>query len=58
MQAAAIDHPGGPEVLGVDGAGIVAAVGTLAVQFAKLRGARVLAIASGEDGISLVQRIR
>jgi len=32
-------------------------VGTLAVQFAKLRGARVLAIASGEDGVSLVRRL-
>ncbi len=32
-------------------------VGTLAVQFAKLRGARVLAIASGEDGVSLVKRL-
>lgn len=30
-------------------------VGTLAVQFAKLRGARVLAIASGDDGVSLVR---
>ena len=32
-------------------------VGTLAVQFAKLRGARVLAIASGEDGVALVRRL-
>jgi len=32
-------------------------VGTLAVQFAKLRGARVLAIASGDDGVSLVRRL-
>lgn len=32
-------------------------VGTLAVQFAKLRGARVLAIGSGNDGVSLVQRL-
>jgi len=32
-------------------------VGTLAVQFAKLRGARVLAIASGGDGVSLVRRL-
>jgi NADPH:quinone reductase len=32
-------------------------VGTLAVQFAKLRGAKVLAIASGEDGVSLVRRL-
>jgi NADPH:quinone reductase len=32
-------------------------VGTLAVQFAKLRGARVLASASGPDGIALVRRL-
>jgi len=32
-------------------------VGTLAVQFAKLRGARVLAIASGDDGVNLVRRL-
>lgn len=32
-------------------------VGTLAVQFAKLRGARVLAIASGDDGVSLVRSL-
>jgi len=32
-------------------------VGTLAVQFAKLRGARVLAIASGDDGVSLVRQL-
>ncbi len=32
-------------------------VGTLAVQFAKLREARVLAVASGEDGVALVQRL-
>lgn len=32
-------------------------VGTLAVQFAKLRGARVLASASGPDGVSLVRRL-
>jgi NADPH:quinone reductase len=30
-------------------------VGTLAIQFAKLRGARVLATASGQDGIELVR---
>lgn len=30
-------------------------VGTLAIQFAKLRGARVLATASGEDGLELVR---
>ena len=32
-------------------------VGTLAVQFAKLRGARVLAVASGQDGVELVRRL-
>ena len=33
------------------------AVGTLAIQFAKLRGARVLATASGDDGVALVRRL-
>lgn len=37
--------------------GASGAVGTLAVQFARLRGARVLAIASGDDGVSLVKRL-
>jgi len=32
-------------------------VGMLAVQFAKLRGARVLAIASGSDGVALARRL-
>jgi len=32
-------------------------VGTLAVQFAKARGARVLAAASGADGVALVRRL-
>jgi NADPH:quinone reductase-like Zn-dependent oxidoreductase len=32
-------------------------VGTLAVQFAKLRGARVLAVASGQEGVELVRRL-
>lgn len=32
-------------------------VGTLALQFAKLRGARVLATASGNDGVALVRRL-
>jgi NADPH:quinone reductase-like Zn-dependent oxidoreductase len=32
-------------------------VGTLAVQFAKLRGARVLASASGDDGVRLAKRL-
>ncbi|HEY3786264.1 MAG TPA: NADP-dependent oxidoreductase [Steroidobacteraceae bacterium] len=37
--------------------GASGAVGSLAVQFAKLRGAKVLAIASGDDGVSLVRRL-
>ncbi|HVW08778.1 MAG TPA: NADP-dependent oxidoreductase, partial [Bryobacteraceae bacterium] len=32
-------------------------VGTLALQFAKLRGARVLGVASGADGIELARRL-
>lgn len=32
-------------------------VGTLAVQFARMRGARVFATASGEDGVNLVRRL-
>jgi NADPH:quinone reductase-like Zn-dependent oxidoreductase len=32
-------------------------VGTLALQFAKLRGARVLATASGRDGVALARRL-
>jgi NADPH:quinone reductase-like Zn-dependent oxidoreductase len=32
-------------------------VGTLAVQFAKLRGARVLGVASGADGVDLVRKL-
>jgi NADPH:quinone reductase-like Zn-dependent oxidoreductase len=32
-------------------------VGTLAVQFARLRGAQVFATASGEDGVALVRRL-
>jgi NADPH:quinone reductase-like Zn-dependent oxidoreductase len=39
-------------VLGASGG-----VGSLALQFAKLRGARVLAIASGEDGRAFVRRL-
>ncbi len=37
--------------------GAAGGVGTLAVQFAKLRGARVLATVSGEDEIALVKRL-
>jgi NADPH:quinone reductase len=37
--------------------GAAGGVGTLAVQFAKLRGARLLATASGEDGLALVRRL-
>src|SRR4051812_1270921 len=37
--------------------GASGAVGTLALQFAKLRGARVLAIASGRDGTALARRL-
>jgi NADPH:quinone reductase-like Zn-dependent oxidoreductase len=37
--------------------GASGAVGTLAVQFAKLRGAKVLATASGDDGVALVRRL-
>jgi NADPH:quinone reductase-like Zn-dependent oxidoreductase len=37
--------------------GASGAVGSLAVQFAKLRGAKVLATASGDDGVALVTRL-
>jgi len=37
--------------------GAAGAVGALAVQFAKLRGARVLATASSEEGMALVSRL-
>lgn len=37
--------------------GASGAVGTLAVQFAKLSGARIFAGASGEDGVALVRRL-
>jgi NADPH:quinone reductase-like Zn-dependent oxidoreductase len=37
--------------------GATGGVGTLAVQFAKLRGARVLCTASGDDGIDLVRKL-
>lgn len=37
--------------------GASGAVGTLALQIAKVRGARVLATASGEEGVALVRRL-
>jgi NADPH:quinone reductase-like Zn-dependent oxidoreductase len=37
--------------------GAAGAVGTLAVQFAKLRGAKVLATATSDDGLALVSRL-
>jgi NADPH:quinone reductase-like Zn-dependent oxidoreductase len=37
--------------------GAAGGVGSLALQFAKMRGARVLATASGRDGIGLVRRL-
>jgi NADPH:quinone reductase-like Zn-dependent oxidoreductase len=37
--------------------GASGAVGTLAVQLAKVRGARVLATASGDEGVALVRRL-
>jgi NADPH:quinone reductase-like Zn-dependent oxidoreductase len=37
--------------------GATGGVGSLAVQFAKLRGARVLAVASGRDGVALARRL-
>lgn len=37
--------------------GASGAVGSLALQFAKLRGAKVLATASGDDGVSFVKRL-
>ncbi len=37
--------------------GAAGGVGSLAVQFAKLRGARVLATATGDDGVALARRL-
>lgn len=37
--------------------GAAGGVGSLAVQFAKLRGARVIATATGEDGVEFVRRL-
>ncbi|HWZ11502.1 MAG TPA: NADP-dependent oxidoreductase [Acidobacteriaceae bacterium] len=68
-QAGAIGTTGITALQGVDDAlqikkseaviihGASGGVGTLAVQFAKLRGARVFATASGDDGIRLVRRL-
>ena len=68
-QAGAIATTGLTALQGVDDAlhvkpgeavvvhGASGGVGTLAVQFAKLRGARVFATASGEDGVAVVRRL-
>jgi NADPH:quinone reductase-like Zn-dependent oxidoreductase len=37
--------------------GAAGGVGTLALQFAKLRGARILATATGRDGVALIKRL-
>jgi len=50
----------GESLSGTSGASdVITILGTegMAVQFAKLRGARVFAIASGEDGVALVRRL-
>ena len=69
MHAGAIPTTGLTALQGVDDAlhlrkgeavtihGASGGVGTLAVQFAKLRGARVFATASGKDGVALVLRL-
>ena len=66
-QAGAIATTGLTAIQGIDDAlhlkagdtlivhGATGGVGTLALQFAKLRGARVLATASGEDGLAFVK---
>ncbi len=68
-EAGAIPATGLTALQGIDGAlqlrrgesivilGASGGVGTLAVQFAKLRGARVLAIASGDDGVALARQL-
>lgn len=68
-QAGAISVTGLTALQGVDDAlhlkkgqsiiihGASGGVGTMAVQFAKLRGARVFATASGRDGVALVRRL-
>jgi NADPH2:quinone reductase len=48
-------HVKGGEAVVIHGAS--GGVGSLALQFAKLRGARVLATASGRDGIALARRL-
>jgi NADPH:quinone reductase-like Zn-dependent oxidoreductase len=69
QQAGAIPTTGLTALQGIDDAlhikrgesviihGAAGGVGTLAVQFAKLRGARLLATASGQDGLALVRRL-
>lgn len=69
QQAGAIPTTGLTALQGIDDAlrvkegervivhGASGAVGTLAVQFAKLRGARIFATASGEDGAALVRQL-
>jgi len=68
-QAGALPISGLTALQGIDGAlhlkkgeriiihGASGAVGTVAVQFAKARGALVLAVASGKDGVALVRRL-
>jgi NADPH:quinone reductase len=68
-QAGAVPTTGLTALQGVDDAlhlrkgesviihGASGGVGTLAVQFAQLRGARVLASASGKDGVALARRL-
>ncbi len=68
-QAGAIPTTGLTAIQGIDSAlelhrdesiiihGGSGGVGTLAIQFAKLRGARVFATASGKDGVALARRL-
>lgn len=67
--AGALGASGLTALQGIDGAlqikqgekliihGASGAVGTLAIQIARLRGAKVLATASGEDGVALVKQL-
>jgi NADPH:quinone reductase-like Zn-dependent oxidoreductase len=69
VQAGAIATTGLTAIQGIDDAlhlqsgqtllihGASGGVGTLALQFARLRGVKVLATASGEDGLSFVKRL-